>query len=463
MTTKNAPVSSEFIKQQRREFALYTITQRAIPYAADGLTASVRRNIWKARSGRQFKTETLAGITMSIHPHSATSDAISNAAAYYENNMPLFAGEGAFGTRLDPENHGAPRYTKVAISEFCKDVVLVDMDIVPMVDNYDHTEMEPAHFLPLVPIGLINPSEGIAIGYKASMAPRHPEAIIEAQIAVLQSKKINEDSLTPTFLPMDSIAGDYKETPKGRTYYFYGSIERINTSEVKILNIPYGIKHADVALKLDEMWDNGTIHSYVDTSAEFVDIVVKYPRGALKDKTDIAIIRELGLVGSVSEIPYYVHFDGNTIVSENPAQAIEHFTNWRLGWYLNRYQRQYHDQQTSLTKLYDVQKAIVGKLEQKVRKFKTRSDMKAEIVKLDITNVDYIADLPVYRFTEEEYAKNENSIAEAESNLKRLQDLIDNEDLRKKQFISELKTVLKNVKSGKYYPDIWYSHKKGSK
>ena len=67
-----------------------------------------------------------------------------------------------------------------------------------------------------------------------------------------------------------------------------------------------------------------------------------------------------------------------------------------------------------------------------------------------IVNLDYIADLPVYRFTEEERIKNEERIKEAEATLQEYLDLLASEDKRRKVYISELQEVLTKYNKGQY-------------
>ena len=102
---------STYVNDQRREYSLYVLQMRAIPHVADGLKAAARRVLWTARNGKHFKSATLAGATMPIHPHAAPEGAINTLAAPYGNNIPLLKGEGAFGTLLRPTAYGASRYT----------------------------------------------------------------------------------------------------------------------------------------------------------------------------------------------------------------------------------------------------------------------------------------------------------------------------------------------------------------
>jgi len=160
---------------------MYVMQFRSIPCVTDGLKAGGRRVLWTARDGHKYKSATLAGATMPIHPHASPESAIDTLAAPYGNNIPMFSGDGAFGTLINPTAYGASRYTSVKVSKFTQDVVFRDIEVVPMKENYDGTLEEPVHFLPLVPVALINPSDGIAIGFATNILPRALNDIILGQ------------------------------------------------------------------------------------------------------------------------------------------------------------------------------------------------------------------------------------------------------------------------------------------
>ena len=131
--------SSEYVNNERRGYSLYTLSQRAIPHASDGLKAAARRVMWTARNGKTWKSASLAGATMPIHPHASPEGTINTLAGQFSNNIPLLTGEGGFGTILNPTEFAASRYTSVSASAFANDVLFRDIEIIPMQENYDGT------------------------------------------------------------------------------------------------------------------------------------------------------------------------------------------------------------------------------------------------------------------------------------------------------------------------------------
>lgn len=65
---KNEPVGA-YLESEHRNFAIYTISQRAIPFF-NGLKPVQQRCLWQLRNVTKFeKVAKLTGMTMSLHPH----------------------------------------------------------------------------------------------------------------------------------------------------------------------------------------------------------------------------------------------------------------------------------------------------------------------------------------------------------------------------------------------------------
>lgn len=441
--------SSEYVTEQRRGYSLYTLQSRAIPAAADGLKAAGRRALWTGRSGGKYKTASLAGATMPIHPHGECGDAINTLAAPYGNNIPLFTGDGAFGTLLDPKAYGASRYTSVKVSKFTQDVIFRDIEIVPMVENYDGSLEEVQHFLPLIPVALLNPTEGIAVGFKSDILPRSLEDIIVAQLAHLKGAKTIAEPM-PKFLPLKDAAFKREEGDKSVFFYFAGEYEQIDATTLTITKLPYGLSHESFTNTLDTLIDKSVIIDYTDNSKDKIDIVVKFKKGHLRGLDKDQVLKELGLVVRHGEILNVLDFDGKRIWMPSPTELIRKFTDWRLGWYVQRYERLRDILKNDLQRYYDIRTAIKHKIGGAATKVSGRTELKELLDSLGIVNLDYIADLPVYRFTEEEKVKNELRIKEAETQLKVYQQLLADEKERKKVYVAELQEILTKYNKGHY-------------
>ncbi len=441
--------SSKYVEQCRKEFSLYVIRSRAIPAITDGLKTVTRRILWTARNGEKYKSAVLAGATMPIHPHASPDEAINTIAAPYGNNIPLLTGYGAFGTLLNPKDYGASRYTSVKLSQFTKDVILKDIEIIPMMENYDSTLEEPQYFLPLVPLVLVNPTEGIAVGFTSDILPRRLDDIIIGQITYLTTGK-NVSDPNPCFTPLDNCADSVEPMKNGLAYYFKGEFERISASTIKITKIPYGVTHSKVIAKIDAEMDSGLVVDKQDASRDIISITVKFKKGTLSELSDDKILNMFGLRVRYIEHLNVLDFSGQSVTTLTPSTIIKQFCDWRLGWYIQRYQRLKSILEKEIQRYIDVKLAIDKNIGNVAKKTTSRSVLNELLEGIGIVNIDYIADLPIYRFTEEEKIKNEQKIEEAQKQLKIYEDLLNSEDERKKVFVKELKEILTNYNKGIY-------------
>lgn len=450
--TANSTTASEYINNEQKDFALYVLQSRALPHIADGLKAASRRILWIARNGKKHKSATLAGATMPIHPHGDQSlqGAINTLAAPYVNNIPLLHGIGSFGTLLKPTAYGASRYTSVHTSKFTNDVMFRDIEIIPLVENYDETQHEPKHFLPLVPVVLLNYQEGIAVGFASKILPRDLEEIINDQICFLKDKKVNETS--PYFIPTKNKAIDSNDLDDGnKQWIFRGDFERVNRTTIKITNLPYGMVHEKfIEKKLIKLEDEGKIADFEDNSRDTYAIYVKFKKGVLSNKTDEQIIKMFGLENTFSENMNMINFDGESVLSANYQMIIEKFTEWRLQWYYDRYKRLADLLEIEIQRYKDILLSIKMNVNSIAKKVNSKKELKDFLKEIGVVNIDYIADLPVYRFTVEEKEKTLELLNKAEQTMEHYKKLLNSEQMRKDVYITELKQIVKNYKKGYY-------------
>lgn len=441
--------SSAYINEQRKQYSLYVLQSRAIPAGSDGLKAGGRRAIWTGRDGHKWKTANLAGSTMPIHPHSECSGAINTLTAPYGNNITLFKGDGAFGTLINPTAYGASRYTSVTVSKFTQDVIFKDIEIIPMMENYDSTLQEPVHFLPLIPVALLNPAEGIAVGYSTNILPRSLNDIVEAQLAHLRGNKITTE-IMPCFTPLNDKAYASEVTDTGIAYYFNGEVIRHDSTNLTITKLPYGQTHKKVISKLDDLLEKDAIQDYTDKSKDVINIEVKFRRGQLKDVEDVDLFKMLGITVRHIENFNVLNFAGTAIWSTSPLELIRNFTDWRFGYYTARYQRLLKLVQDDMQRYLDIRNAIKNNAASFAKKTQSRAELKELLFDFGIINIEYIADLPIYRFTQDEHTKNEERIKEAHATIDTYTLLLSSDDERRKIYISELQDILTNYKKGKY-------------
>lgn len=450
--TSPTPKSSDYINEQRLEYARYVLTSRTIPAITDGLRAGERRVLWKARDlgASKIKSVTLAGLALSLHPHDAPEDSVNSLAGSYRTNIPILTGHGSFGTLLSPNVYGASRYTSVSLSDFAKDVMFRDIEIIPMKSNYDNSEMEPECFLPLIPVALINPASGIVVGFSSNILPRSPVDIVEAQIEYLTTGKITKP-LIPYSLPINSKATHTEIVKQGECWYFSGDYTQLTQTKIQITNIPYGVSHQEITEHLHKLEEEGTIASFSDRSSDVICIEIKFPSANfLKTKTKNEVLSTLKLVHREFERLLLVDYTSTKLLDVSPAPAIQQFTDWRLEWYTNRYEYLLKQVQTEYQRYLDIKTAIDNEVNKRAQTTKDRKLLIEYLRSIQIVNVDYIADLPIHRFTQQEYDKNEKRIGDAIKLMTTYEKLLKSEAKRKQAYVDDLTEILNNLKQGKY-------------
>ncbi len=425
------------MEEQRYRYSIYLLQHRALPALTDGIKTAARRVLWTAKDGKKYKSASLAGLCMSLHPHAAPESTINTLAAPYGNNIPLLHGLGAFGTLLNPTGYGASRYTSVKISQFTKDVVFKDIHLVPLQDNYDNTIKEPKHFLPLIPLVLLNGTEGIAVGFSCNILPRKLSDIIEAQITFLKSGKVK--NALPSFGPTNSQAIEFNEKEK---WVFHGTFEKKNSAIITITGLPHGILHEKYLSQLNKLMNDGIIIDYVVNSSDKIRIDVIFQRGIINTLSDDEILKNLSLVNEIAEHINIIDINHTSVLASNFVQIIEEFTAWRLEWYVARYSRLISLLELEIQRYKDILLAINKNIGSKARSVQSRSSLKKLLSEIGIVNVDYIVDLQLYRFTEAEKEKIANKLKDAKVTLKEYQKLLSSERARKMVYIAELEELL---------------------
>jgi len=373
--------------------------------------------------------------------NSSISEAINQMSGPFCNNIPFFEGHGALGTRINPTAFGSPRYVSAKFGSFSKEVIFKDWEIVKLKPSYDETDFEPEMLLPLIPILLLNGIQGIATGYSTYILPRNLKDIIDRQIKVLKGKPI--DNPLPYSKPIDNWAIRDENNPN--KYTFMGECEVLDTARARITKIPYGLTHTKVKEQLAKLLDKGQIVDFVDKSKKEIDIVVTFKRAALRNKTGEHVVRKLRLTTGVTERIIVLDSETSESVVEykDAADFIKDYTEWRLKFYPKRFERLIQLNNIEIQKLKDIVTAIDNDIGGMAKKISSKQDLTDFIKSLDIKNIEYIASLPVYRFTKDEYDKANDKIKELTEQNDYYQSVIDDVEKQKEIYIKELQEIKK--------------------
>jgi len=323
----------DHVNTELREYALYTLSCRALPCLIDGFKPSQRKALFtaiKVANGKSIKTAALAGAVMAANYHHGTdplNEAIVGMAAPHTNLEPILEGVGSFGSRLVP-HAASPRYTEVKLGKaFSK--YFADNDILET--SLDPENPEPKTYLPLIPWVLVNGIRGIATGFATAILPRRPEQLAQSCIEYLKTGEITSKIL-PTF---KDFSGNISVDES--SYVVEGTIERKTGTKLTITEIPVGIDRTKYVSILDDLVDKSVIVSYEDEcSKSGFQFSIVVPRSS-KNVSDADWLKKLKLVKKVSENLSMISPEGELKIYDDVNQVIKDFVDYRLTKYFVRY------------------------------------------------------------------------------------------------------------------------------
>jgi DNA gyrase/topoisomerase IV subunit A len=415
--------SSEYILKTSREYSLYVCENRSIPKIADGFKDVQRKVAWLIRNKTEkIKTVALGGNLISsnlyVHGDASASSAIGMMAAPYVNNVPLLYGKGNFGTRVAPTEISAPRYTYVSKSSVLEKLILPDLDIVPLKENYDGSAVEPVHFLPLIPMVLLNGISGIAVGWSTEILRRNYKDIVQACLDVLNGKEVKK--LIPSY-NLYNIGVNHIEN---NTWEFTGKVDIVDSSTLLVTELPPDLSLSKFKERLNGMEDDGKINYYTDSSTKDIKVLIKMPRGAVAGWTVEKAIDFLKLKQKSTERIVVVDFGNNSIKQyENAEDVVYAFVEWRLGWYKVRYEYKLAEDTASLNYWLAVKACFDKKLPAKLSSLSNKAAVVQEIktivagIQIDSDQIDKIASLPSYRWAKDAYDDVLENIKKYQNNI----------------------------------------------
>lgn len=441
--------STEYINDTSRDYSIYTCESRAIPKATDGLKDAQRKALWLIRNrADKIKTVSLAGEMISSglyhHGDKPAADAISGLAAPYLNNINLLEGKGTFGSRVNPKAIGAPRYTYVKRSKVAQLILYKDLDIVPLVENYDGSTLEPLHFLPIIPIGLLNGISGIAVGYSTEILPHSLNDLIDACKDALKGKKIKQ--LTPNYSQFNMQINHIENN----AWEFRGRIDRVDSSSIRVLDLPIDLTLEKFKKRLDDLEDSNQIKSYEDQTTDRINIRIKFSRGQIKDWSDEKIINFLKLKSRKSQRITVIGWDNNGVIQyDTPEELVLDFVNWRIKWYYTRYQKLLDDTKKALPYYQAIEECFENQILEIIKLCESKKEalQSVEVItskfNLDNDQISKIANIPLYRWNSEDRQDNLEKIKQLKDDIITYQNILNDEQQIKDIYLEELDELKK--------------------
>lgn len=178
---------SDFIN---KELILFSKSDnaRSIPHVLDGFKPSQRKVLFacfKRKLKEEIKVAQLAGYVSehSAYHHGEASlhgTIIGMAQSFCgSNNINLLTPSGQFGTRrLGGKDAASPRYVFTKLEKITRTIFHPDDDELLNYLSDDGVSIEPDFYMPVIPMVLVNGSDGIGTGYSSTINNHDPRAII---------------------------------------------------------------------------------------------------------------------------------------------------------------------------------------------------------------------------------------------------------------------------------------------
>jgi DNA topoisomerase II len=441
MTQNSYPIT-QFFSNEYVNYASYD-NYRKIACYIDGLKPSARKVTYTVRKHKidsPIKVSTLGSKVVEtcayIHGESSLYGVIIGLAQNFSgiNNLPLLTRDGNFGNRMIP-SAAAPRYIKTFKEKYFDLIFNPDDDAVLIEQIFENEKIEPRFFVPVIPLLLVNGSEGISTGFAQKILSRNPVELCQViknnlyerigQQASIRGKKRSSDTL-PYF---HGFSGTVEKGEEPQKWNIKGKIERLHTTKIRIVEIPPWVSLEEYKNTLNKLEEMDVIKSYNDmTDGEHFLFELFVTREFTSNNTDEQILEKLKLIERVSE--NYTCLDDNLAIIEfkQVDEIMDKFIDTRIKFLAKR------------------KSFILGKLKDKLIFLKSKWIFIKSVVeeKIKINRVpenevidqiektkgiekvngtyNFLLSIPVSSFTEEKYKALEKEISDCMSAIRDLQE-----------------------------------------
>jgi DNA topoisomerase-2 len=260
----------KFIHQELIHFSNYD-NLRSIPLLADGFKPSQRKVLYGCLK-KNLKTEMkvaqlasyVAEVTSYHHGEQSLVGTIINMAQEFvgSNNLNLLIPAGQMGTRLlGGKDHASGRYIFTYLNKLTEKIFIKEDDELLDFIEDDGEKIEPLFYLPIIPMILVNGSEGIGTGFSTLIPTYDLIDVINWFKNKLLGKSVNE--LIPKVNNFKGSIIKYDDST-----YLSSGICTIEKDKIIISELPIKLWTSVYKEILDEFIEEGIIKSYINYSSD---------------------------------------------------------------------------------------------------------------------------------------------------------------------------------------------------
>ena len=241
-----------------KELILFSMADniRSIPSVIDGLKPGQRKVLFtcfKRNVKKDVKVVELAGFVLGMtayqHGEGSLQQTIVGLAQNFvgSNNVNCLEPSGNFGSRLQGGSDAASaRYIHTRLSPFARRIFNPVDDALLTSNIDDGSKIEPVHYVPILPMVLVNGADGIGTGWSTQIPNYNPEDIV----ANLK-RMMNGEELVPMKPWFRGFTGEV--TGSADKFKFNGIIKQTGDNEVEITELPIRTWTQDFKDKLEEI------------------------------------------------------------------------------------------------------------------------------------------------------------------------------------------------------------------
>jgi len=258
-TSQKNVTYEEFIEKEMIHFSKYDC-ERSIPNI-DGLKTSQRKVLYtcfKRRLTSEIKVAQLSGSVSELsryhHGEQSLNGTIVNMAQNFvgSNNINLLEPNGQFGTRLQGgDDSASERYIFTQLNPLTRYIFPeADDDILTYLEDDGHP-VEPMHYVPIVPMLLLNGSKGIGTGFSTDILCYNPLSVIDYITKKIQDEDTSLLTMLPYYEGFKGVISQLNDTK----YLFKGLYEVVSDKQVRITELPIGSWTDDYKQFIEDLID----------------------------------------------------------------------------------------------------------------------------------------------------------------------------------------------------------------
>ncbi|KAK8945392.1 DNA topoisomerase 2 [Platanthera guangdongensis] len=366
---------SDFVNKELILFSMADL-QRSIPSMVDGLKPGQRKILFCSFKRNFVKEAKVAQFSGYVSEHSAyhhgeqslASTIIGMAQDFVgSNNINLLQPNGQFGTRHQGgKDHASARYIFTRLSPLTRVLFPKQDDLILDYLSEDGQTIEPIWYVPIIPMVLVNGSEGIGTGWSSYVPNYNPRDIVANIRRLLNDEPMQP--MNPWYRGFKGLIEKTSAKEASATYTVTGIAEEVDDTTLRIVELPVRRWTQDYKEYLESiMTGNDKIKDpFIKDYREYNDDTTVHFEVTLSEE-NFNIARREGLekkfkLSNTMSTSNMHLFDPSGVIKkyDTPEQILEEFFSLRITYYEKRKQVLLHNLELSLLRLDNKVRFIFG-------------------------------------------------------------------------------------------------------